>query len=333
MTELENNIYMEEIPLPGSPLKALNCFFLRGTERNLVVDVGFDTEEGKGKIRKTLRELDFAPEKTDLFLTHMHEDHIGAMMSLRREGLFPRVYISGPDAAYHNAVRREGLQVSILRIARLSGFSDEEGWRAYQAHPASRLSGGLPPAEFDLVKEGDVLDLGGLRLTVREFPGHTMGLCGLYEERLGYLFAGDHILSKISPNITFWREDFDALGEYLKSLEKARALRPTRVFSAHRFLPPDGEARIAELLAHHERRLREVAGLLRRNGPGDARTVAAGMHWDYGGGDFRHFAMNQVWFATGEALAHLEHLRFRGDAERTERNGAFLYSISQNSSF
>ena len=85
------------------------------------------------------------------------------------------------------------------------------------------------------------------------------------------------------------------------------------MYGAHRFNVESHVKRVDELLAHHERRLEEVCSLL-REGRQTAFDVAAGMHWDFGGGNFLQFPLTQQWFAAGEALAHLEYLRHQGQA-------------------
>ena len=69
MQEVFPNVYMIPVPLTGNPLKELNCFVIMGSNRNLVVDVGFDTEEGRERIKSGLKELKCDPECTDLFIT------------------------------------------------------------------------------------------------------------------------------------------------------------------------------------------------------------------------------------------------------------------------
>ena len=46
LKEIYPNIYQLEIPLRNNPLKALNCFIIKG-EKSLVIDTGFDTEENR----------------------------------------------------------------------------------------------------------------------------------------------------------------------------------------------------------------------------------------------------------------------------------------------
>lgn len=327
MTEVFPNVFMEQVPLTGSPLKELNCFIIKGEKRSLVVDVGYDIPEGREKIKAALRELACDPETTDLFITHVHEDHIGAMLSLKAEGCFHNVYCGEQEAHFYNQIRFRGLRQQVIRQAAWEGFSKEEGEQAFLNHPAHGLTGGLLPVPFVTVREGDIIDIGDFALQVFIFPGHTMGLSALYEREKKLLFAGDHILGKITPNITFWRLDFDALGAYMHSLERADKLDVAHLFSAHRALVPDMHARIHELLTHHERRMEDALNMLRTYGRLTVCQTAAGMHWDYAGGDFKKFALTQKWFATGEAFAHLEHLYYEGILLREGEDGTFYYSV------
>ena len=86
--------------------------------------------------------------------------------------------------------------------------------------------------------------------------GHIPGMLGLYEPEKKILFCGDHILGKITPNITYWGEKYgDSLGTYLKNIEKLKSLEIKYLFSSHRFLVEDINGRIEELKVHHQKRL------------------------------------------------------------------------------
>ena len=43
--EILANLYRIEIPLPQSPLKALNSYVIKNPERNLIIDTGWNQEE------------------------------------------------------------------------------------------------------------------------------------------------------------------------------------------------------------------------------------------------------------------------------------------------
>lgn len=82
-------------------------------------------------------------------------------------------------------------------------------------------------------------------------------------------------------------------------------------------------------------------GLLKEGEKFSAAQIAAKMHWDYRAKNFEEFPNNQKWFATGEALANLEHLRAIGKADYEFIDGVafielynkkeLLYSICNNS--
>ena len=43
--EVAENIYRIEVRMPGNPLKALNSYFIRGDEQDLLIDTGFKLPE------------------------------------------------------------------------------------------------------------------------------------------------------------------------------------------------------------------------------------------------------------------------------------------------
>jgi len=68
--EILANLYKIEIPLPDNPLKALNSYVIRNSERNLIIDTGWNQEECMNAIQTGLRELGVDIRKTDFFITH-----------------------------------------------------------------------------------------------------------------------------------------------------------------------------------------------------------------------------------------------------------------------
>lgn len=318
------SIYQVQLPLRGNPLKELNCYIVKGSKRNLVIDTAFNQEEAKNILLEALGQLDCPLEKTDSFLTHCHADHAGLLYAIKTKD--NRCYTSEVDgeivnAAHRPGYRNEGMAVSGPRMGFLQSASELAA-----AHPAS--SNRCPQAiDFTYVKEGDRIDLGGFVFEVVDLSGHSPGQVGLYEPDKQLLFVGDHILGKITPNITYWNDDFDALGVYLANLRKVRAMDVQHMYGAHRFNVESHVERVDQLLAHHDRRLEEVRGLLRA-GKQTAFEVAAGMHWDFGGGDFLNFPLTQQWFAAGEALSHLEYLRHNGQAVRAKKGPLLLYRLA-----
>ena len=70
-------LYKIELPLPKNPLKSINCYVIKGKDRNLIIDTGMNREECKAVLFPALKELDIDLHKTDLFITHLHADHFG----------------------------------------------------------------------------------------------------------------------------------------------------------------------------------------------------------------------------------------------------------------
>ena len=88
----------------------------------------------------------------------------------------------------------------------------------------------------------------------------------------------------------------------------------------------DSHRRIGELKHHHQVRAEEVLRILRQ-GNQNAYQVATQMTWDIDCRRWDDFPVQQKWFATGEALSHLQYLQGKGRVKREVTAGKVSFSI------
>ena len=151
--------------------------YLIDAKRKTLVDAGMDAA----------RVLANLPDGLDfIVLTHGHYDHVAAVPEI--------VEATGAKVAMHEA------DVALLKSDRISG-----------AAMFGRRSRGFPVDM--LLKGGDVLDLGNLKLEVIATPGHTPGSICLYDRSSRGLFTGDTVFEGGS----FGRTDLGGSSEHLLS--------------------------------------------------------------------------------------------------------------------
>ncbi len=322
--EIFPNLYKVEIPLPKNPLKALNSYIIKDTERNLIIDTGWDQKECMDAMQAGLKALGVDLKKTDFFITHLHADHLGLLSRLATES--STTYFNQLEA---ERIKSLGRWNGFVDFARINGFPEDELRSALHSHPGFKygLKGDL---SFHIVKEGDRINIGDYLFECVETPGHTRGHLCLYEPDKKILAAGDHILGDITPTIQLWSDDWDPLREYLASLEKIYKLDIEIVLPGHRGMIRDCKQRIRELKDHHERRLEEIVSILRK-GSQTAFEVASQMSWDVIYEAWDLFPASQKWFATGEAIAHLKYLEEKREIEKRIRDQRIVYSLKVNS--
>ena len=323
MTEqLFPGIYKIEVPLPRNPLKMLNAYCIRGGERHLLIDNGFNRPECLAAMNEALSTLGIARQDLDFFLTHLHADHCGLTADLCASE-DAKIYTSAKDGkSINNTIRGPVWWTGFLRDMIPHGFSGEQVEELSKTHPAIRFCPSRQ-LDFTVVSPGDVLEYGGYSLLILDGKGHTPGLLALYEPENRILFSSDLILGGITPNIARWPNVKDSLGDFLDSLAAMEKMDITLTLPGHRSLVPDTSGRIRELYAHHERRLNEVHDLLRK-GPQQAYAVAARMTWDMRGA-WEDFPVPQKWFACGEALSHLDRLVVLGEAEEIAHGDSIVF--------
>ncbi|MGV8056624.1 MAG: MBL fold metallo-hydrolase [Smithellaceae bacterium] len=324
--EIVSNLYRTEIPLPKSPLKWLNSYIIKGSNRFLIIDTGFNREECLNEMNANLQKLGVDLNRTDFFITHLHADHMGLVGTLARDS--SKVYFNEHESSKVNSQldNEKGYWQGIMDAAVANGFSAEGLGIFMENHPGRRY-GLKRNIDFTIVKEGDTIDIGNFHFRCIATPGHSPGHMSLYEANQKILIAGDHILFDITPHISHWLDMEDALGQYLASLEKVNALDVKLVLTGHRRLVHDLHGRIQELQEHHRARLNEVLAAL---GDGEKNVLQITPHisWDIISRTWDEFPQQQKWFAFGETMAHVRHLEDKGKVRRNSHNGMINYMLS-----
>ncbi|MCL2152859.1 MAG: MBL fold metallo-hydrolase [Oscillospiraceae bacterium] len=320
--EVFGNIFRIPVVLPNNPLRELNSYLIRDAERSLLIDTGFRIPACKDALLAGLEELGEDPGDVDILLTHLHADHSGLATDI--VGNSGRIFIGEHDGALLGK-----LPVPVGRWVwsdgrdTLTGIPPEVADEMRKTNPAI-IFAPPPGGHYIGVKDGEVLRYGGYSLRCVLTPGHTPGHICLWDESVGLMFTGDHVLFDITPNITSWPIRDDSLGDYIDSLRKVYEYPVKTALPGHRETG-DFHARIEDLLKHHEERVAEVEGIVSLNPGLTAYEIAEKMKWRIRAANWDGFPISQKIFAVGESLSHLDHLRRQGAVTRELEHGAYRY--------
>lgn len=309
-----------EIPLPGNPLKSVNSYVIKSDNRNLIIDTGLHMDVCRDTFLEGLHTLNVELENSDIFLTHMHADHISLLTRIQLPEE-TRVMIGAKDGEF--LLNWTGWE-RFFPQASANGFPVDDLAMQVSTNPFLKFDlTNLPQLTF--LSGDEVFHVGDYELHCIPTPGHTAGHTCLFEPSKKFLFSGDHILSEISPNIMGWQEDRNSLGEYLQSLElELLENEVDLVFPGHRKPFAGCEERIRQLKKHHSKRAAEALSVLESKGQ-TAYEIAPLLTWDFSIKNWNDWPLPQRWFATGEALAHLKYLVKEGRAHQKVDNGYILF--------
>ena len=200
---------------------------------------------------------------------------------------------------------RHGISKSELTEAYGSGLGDNK--HGADGRDSSWFSKRV--ATDILLVDGQEIDIRGWELRAHWTPGHTPGhLC---VEILGkdMILTGDHVLGRITPNVSLSPEDEEVnrspLGEFLDSLKKVRDCGDNRGLPAHENLIDNLSERCIELLYHHEQRCEEVMAGIGETNSATAAKISSRVTWNK---PFEGFSIFKKRMALGETLAHLKYL-------------------------
>ena len=164
------------------------------TRKAICIDPGEPSPEVVGYIRENDLELQA------IVITHGHLDHCGGTSALANEFLDAEVLLHGDEMYLYEKLSQQPLVLGILPDqARAMGMEYED-----------------PPRPTRFLADGDVLEVGELKLLVRHVPGHTLGHIVLAELDEKVVFTGDCLFSGSIGRTDLPGGDYDQLMSSIK---------------------------------------------------------------------------------------------------------------------
>jgi glyoxylase-like metal-dependent hydrolase (beta-lactamase superfamily II) len=321
------DVWRITVPLPFA-LRWANAYLLKGGKEWCLVDAGLATPDAEEVMLQGLAVAGITPaDLSTIVLTHAHPDHIG-LAGKFQQASGASVLMFGPEGQRMLSIwsQQDSHAVEAVGIYyRRHGMPVEESALERDAIAATRRLVTIP-RQVTPLEEGQQVRLAGALYHVIWTPGHADGHICLWREEDKLFVAGDHILPRISPNIGLYPNSRpNPLADYLASLKKVQDLPARLVLPGHGAPFRDLAARVSELIAHHQERAEETYQIVRETqgkAGVDAYTVAGRLF------EGRFDSLQNRRFALGEALAHLEYLRFARRLARLEGQQRLLYRLA-----
>jgi len=312
--EIAPRIDWLRMPLPFA-LDHINLWLLADDDGMTLVDCGYGDLPTRALWDRHLATTLRAQPIRRIIATHCHPDHLGnAAWLAQRVGAHVAMTASEFLTAHALVADLDGYATrATLDLFRRHGLAADK-LAALEAR-GNRYRRGVPelPATFERLREGSTRHAAGATWRVVEGFGHSPEHASLYCAERGILIAGDMLLPKISTNVSVQpiEPDGDPLASFLDSLATFEALPPDTLVLPSHGLPFRGiPLRVGELRAHHAARLTELEEAVKpASAPSSAAEIVPVLFR-------RELDAHQLFFAMGEAIAHLNHLWHAGRLER-----------------
>ena len=314
------------IPFPAvSELLTANVFAL-GQGPITLIDAGPKLPGSLEAIRDGLNLAGLSIKDVErIIITHGHIDHFGLAARVQEAAGHPVEFFLHPEdvwrathTGFQEPLRSEGLDELRATVDmpqdELEGIKQRISYFYTFADPLDQVQP---------IEDGDEFVGDGYHIRVIHTPGHSPGMCCLYESTQKILFSGDHIIKHITPNPILeinrdrLREpDYQSLKAYRASLEKIAGLDVNFVFPGHGEYVEDLPGIITEYKGHHEQRMELVWHAIKKKRRPLYHLVSE---------IFPEMPENDLFLALSEIIAHLEILINEGRAELADPGPPALY--------
>jgi len=323
--EVAPGVHWLRMALPFA-LDHINLWLLEDNDGWMIVDSGLGDAPTRALWEKVFAAALGGKPVRRILITHYHPDHAGnAAWLCERFG------------AELWMTRGEYLTVHAARLG-AAGYSPEAQRELFRANGLDEARsnellkrGGLYrtlvpdfPFSHRRLFEGETLRIGGREWKLIVGHGHAPEHASLHCAALNLLISGDMLLPRISTNIAVRPIDpqSNPLRLFLESIRRYRELpADILVLPSHGLVFRGAHDRIGQLEAHHAERLTELAAACKA-APRSAEEVLEVLFR-------RKLDTSQIFFAMGEAIAHLHYLYYEGRvARRVGEDGVARYSAN-----
>jgi glyoxylase-like metal-dependent hydrolase (beta-lactamase superfamily II) len=316
-------VWSVPVPIPDNPLRYVLSYVIEHASGVVLTDPGWNDPASWQALTDGLAGCGVPlAAVTAVVVTHVHPDHHGLSGAVRER--------TGAWIGMHE--REDALLAAFAQPgARRSRTAAYLRWCGAPAEYIRDMTGPPSPGGLSRMARADrllahdaVIDAPGLRLRAVWTPGHSPGHLCFHDETHGVLLTGDHVLPRITPNVSAYTMESEPLAEYLASLDRLSGIEPGEVLPAHEYRFAGLDGRLSALRTHHDERLREAVAILRgRPAAQSAWQVATQVSWSR---RWDELSANQHRAALGEVVAHLRHLRSRRLVTCADAGGVGLWT-------
>lgn len=186
-----------------------HCYLVCGSEKAVLIDTGL----GVANIKAVVDRLTNLP--VQVLTTHIHWDHIGGYKYFDNIAVHEaeKDWLTGKFPLPLEVVKKN-LMMKSCKFPKEFSIENNE---VFQGRPQQ------------ILKDGDIIDLGNRKLKVIHTPGHSPGHCCFYEADRKYLYSGDLIYKGCL--YAFYPTTDPKL--FKESVEKISALEIEKILPGH----------------------------------------------------------------------------------------------------
>ena len=206
---VNDNISMIDFELSG--VKRIGALYLiKGDKKTCLVDSG--TKESAKRIIKALDSVQqFPPDM--IILTHSHWDHTQGAPIFCSES------------------EKRGKKITVMASEKAISNLKDQSWNSIFDEKLKYEN----VMDVEPLKDGQIIDLGGIELEINDFSGHCADDIALYDKKNKTIFLGDSLGYKFEHYLTFppfmppfWNKD-----GFYSAAEKLKQIDYEKIYLAH----------------------------------------------------------------------------------------------------